>query len=85
MGGDGFEQPVKHDIKVVLMAIASAIVLDMGACSDSGMYGMENEIGFHPIVLSTGGCSNTGNPRQFRKNTDNSAVEDSGCASQWMR
>lgn len=81
MGGDGFEQPVKHDIKDVLMAIASATVLDMGACSVSGMFGMENESGFHPVVLSIGGCFNTDNPRQFRKKTDNSAVEDSGRAS----
>lgn len=63
MDGDGFEQPTKHDIMVVLMAIASATVLDMGACSASGIFGMENEIGFQPVVLSIGGCFNTDNPR----------------------
>lgn len=63
MGGDGFEQPMKHDNMVVLMAIASTTVLDMGACSDSGMCGMENEIGFHPFVLSASVCFNTDNPR----------------------
>jgi hypothetical protein len=54
---------MKHDNMVVLMAIASTTVLDMGACSDSGMCGMENEIGFHPFVLSASGCFNTCDPR----------------------
>jgi hypothetical protein len=54
---------MKNDIKVVLMAVASTTVLDMGACSVSGIFGMEIEIGFCSVVLSTGGCFNTGNPR----------------------